>query len=183
MDQQRFVEKAIAVGACVKACGNIEVALEYIKERTSSSCLVPKTELVRRHSIVPYLERIGVKVITENFREREHIPGAGVTFANFAMADTGTLVLESTSEDIRLATSLPNMHFVLLDPSKILVDNLAAIKPMEDLQNREGACCIAYITGPSRTADIERVLTIGCHGPKELHILLVPNISSSFFEI
>jgi L-lactate dehydrogenase complex protein LldG len=98
------------------------------------------------------------------------------------MADSGTVVLESTDESIRLATTLPETHFVIVDPEKILEDNLSAVAPMTQMHMGDDPKFVAYITGPSRTADIERVLTIGCHGPRELHILLVNNVSSDLME-
>jgi L-lactate dehydrogenase complex protein LldG len=99
------------------------------------------------------------------------------------MADTGTVVLESTMENIRLATTLPEKHFVVVDPETILEDNLAAVEPMTRMHTGNAPRFVAYVTGPSRTADIERVLTIGCHGPRELHILVVAGVSSDPMEI
>ncbi len=83
---------------------------------------------------------------------------------------------------MRLATTLPEVHFILVDPATILGDNLAAAEPMTAFHQGSDPKFIAYITGPSRTADIERVLTIGCHGPREVHILLVEGISSDLME-
>ena len=107
----------------------------------------------------------------------------GLTGANFAFAATGTVVLESTSEDIRLATTLPEHHVVLLDPAKILEDDLAAVPYLRTFHQNSPRNYLAYITGPSRTADIERVLTIGVHGPKQLHILLFSGLSDNPLEM
>ncbi len=54
---------------------------------------------------------------------------------------------------------------------------------MRQMHERSPRNYVAYITGPSRTADIERVLTIGVHGPKELYILMVPGLSDDFMEM
>ena len=97
----------------------------------------------------------------------------GMSGCNFGIADTGSIVLESTDEPTRLASTLPEQHFVLLDPKKIVADGIEAVAPLRDLHRLGPRNFIAYITGPSRTADIERVLTIGVHGPKELHIILL----------
>ncbi|MFH0785510.1 MAG: lactate utilization protein [Pseudomonadota bacterium] len=178
----RFIESAKRVGAAVESKASLEEAVKYIAERTQGTILVPVTPLVIRHGLKTLLENAGVEVLNKRFRDSGQFPGAGITFSNFAMADTGTVVLESTDEDIRLATTLPEKHFVLVDPTTILADNLAAAAPMAALHQGNDPKFIAYITGPSRTADIERVLTIGCHGPRELHILLVENISNDLLE-
>jgi L-lactate dehydrogenase complex protein LldG len=178
----RFIESAKRVGAEVHSKLNLREAAAYIADKAPGTTLVPETPLADRHDLRTLLAEAGVKVFTKSFREAGHLPGAGVTFSNFAMADTGTVVLESTDENIRLATTLPEKHFILVDPATILEDNLAAVEPMTALHQGGAPKFIAYITGPSRTADIERVLTIGCHGPRELHILLVENISSDLLE-
>jgi L-lactate dehydrogenase complex protein LldG len=182
----RFIESAGRVGAEVVRMDSLQDAVTYIsasiREKAKGTTLVPETSLVRRHHLRALLSDAGVDVFTEKFRNAGQMPGAGVTFCNFCLADSGTVVLDSTDEEIRLATTLPEMHFILVDPATILDDNLAAIKPMTDLHQGHAPKFIAYITGPSRTADIERVLTIGCHGPREVHILLVSDISSDLSE-
>lgn len=179
---ERFIESAKRVGAAVEKKQNLEEAVGYIAALIKGTTLVPVTPLVIRHGLKDLLVGAGVEVLNKKFREGGLFPAAGVTFSNFAMADTGTVVLESTDENIRLATTIPEKHFIIVDPATILPDNLAAAAPMTELHQGSEAKFIAYITGPSRTADIERVLTIGCHGPRELHILLVENISSDLME-
>ena len=179
---ERFIESARRVGAEVLQMGTLQEATGYIKSKTTGNVLVPETPMVRRHHLRALLSEAGAEVFTGKFRNAGHFPGAGITFCNFCLADTGTVVLESTDEEMRLATTLPEKHFILVDPSKILRDNLAAVEPMTALHQGNEPKFIAYISGPSRTADIERVLTIGCHGPREVHILLVPGISSDVME-
>ncbi|MFO7812990.1 MAG: lactate utilization protein [Pelovirga sp.] len=178
-----FTESAGRVGATVTHYTTLEDAADYIGRTAVGRTLVPRTALADRFQLRSLLETAGVEVFAGSFRDAGQLPGAGITFCNFAMADTGTVVLDSTSEDIRLATTIPEVHFVLLDPAKILPDNLAATAPMNTLYEGSEPRFVAYITGPSRTADIERVLTIGCHGPRELHILLVPGVSDDLMEI
>jgi len=178
----RFIESAGRVGAEVLQMDSLQDAVTYIKDTAKGTTLVPETSLVRRHHLRALLSEAGVDVFTEKFRNAGQVPGAGVTFCNFCLADSGTVVLESTDEEIRLATTLPELHFILVDPATILEDNLATIEPITALHQGHEPKFIAYISGPSRTADIERVLTIGCHGPREVHILLVNDISSDLFE-
>ena len=179
---ERFIESAKRVGAEVLRMDNLKDAVTYIKEKATGTVLIPETPLVKRHHLRALLSEAGAEVFIGKFRNAGQLPGAGITFCNFCLADTGTVVLDSTDEEMRLATTLPEMHFILVDPAKILRDNLAAVEPMTAFHQGNAPKFIAYISGPSRTADIERVLTIGCHGPRELHILLVTGISSDVME-
>lgn len=178
-----FVEAAQKVGAEVLELQNITEAAQYVKDNSEGKILVPETVLSQKFNLRSELEKAGSDVFIGPFREAGQIPGAGVTFCNFAMADTGTVVLESTDESVRLATTLPEKHFVIVDPQTILEDNLAAVTPMTEMHKGAEPRFVAYITGPSRTADIERVLTIGCHGPRELHILVIEAVSSDIMEM
>jgi L-lactate dehydrogenase complex protein LldG len=180
---QRFMEASRRVGAEVVELESLQKAVDYVASKVNGRTLIPETVLSVKHDLKNLMIASGIDVFAGKFRDAGHVPAAGVTFCNFAMADTGTVVLESTDEDVRLATTLPDVHFVIVDPEKILQDNLAAAKPMSAMHIGSEPRFIAYITGPSRTADIERVLTIGCHGPRELHILVVPSVSSDIMEM
>ena len=180
---QKFIEAAQRVGAEVVELASLKDAAGYVASKSTGRTLVPDTPLAKKHGLAELIENAGIDVFAGDFRQAGHVPAAGVTFCNFAMADTGTVVLESTDEKIRLATTIPELHFVIVDPQKILKDNLEAIAPMTDMHRGSNPRFVAYITGPSRTADIERVLTIGCHGPRELHILVVESVSSDLMEM
>lgn len=185
-DQQqieRFVEIAEGAGAVIVPVDSITAAVDYLAQQVTGTILVPAFASGRRCRIAEALKSAGVDVVSEGFRVNAEQAEAGLTGVNFAIADTGSLALDSTDEDIRLATTLPVKHFALLDPNKIVADGLEAIKPMRQMHERSPRNYVAYITGPSRTADIERVLTIGVHGPKELYILMVPGLSDDFMEM
>ena len=94
---------------------------------------------------------------------------AGITGMSYALADTGSLVSDQTSINERLASTLPAIHIAIVATSNILEDKAAVFKKIRP----ENSSFIAFITGPSRTADIERVLTIGVHGPRRLVIVFV----------
>jgi L-lactate dehydrogenase complex protein LldG len=179
---QQFIDSAGRVGAEVRQMADLQEAVSYISEKAGGTTLVPATTLTARYDLHNLLSAAGIAVFTDDFRKAGHFVAAGVTFANFCLADSGTVVLESTAEAVRLATTLPEKHFILIDPASILGDNLAAAGPLRALHSGGAAKVIAYITGPSRTADIERVLTIGCHGPREVHILLVNGIAHDIME-
>jgi len=93
----------------------------------------------------------------------------GITAADWGVAQTGTLICDSSDAAQRLASTLPLIHIALLPANRIVADMATALSHVDPRKAR----FIAAITGPSRTADIERVLTIGVHGPKRLIILIV----------
>jgi L-lactate dehydrogenase complex protein LldG len=92
--------------------------------------------------------------------------------AETGIAETGTLVISCPSEEMRLATMICEYHVCVVHRSAIIADAFTAeqllLKHMCKTPNY-----MAFITGASRTADIERVLALGVHGPLELHILLL----------
>jgi len=97
----------------------------------------------------------------------------GITCADYALADTGTLVLVSGAEQHRLISLLPPVHVCLLDPRHIfasLTDFLA--REAYQGQDSQPPHAMTCITGPSRTADIELTITMGIHGPRALHVVL-----------
>ncbi len=94
----------------------------------------------------------------------------GITTAQAAIAETGTLILDSECERHRLVSLLPPVHIAIVDSKAICATLGDAIKTMR--KKSELSRAITLITGPSRTADIELTLTIGVHGPKELYVIV-----------
>ncbi len=93
----------------------------------------------------------------------------GVTAAQWAIAETGTLVLDMAAERHRLASLLPPVHVALLPQSRILCNLGEALKTLR----RPLSPTVTFVTGPSRTADIELQLVVGVHGPRELHVVVL----------
>lgn len=179
---EHFIQAARNVGAEVCALSSLQEFVAYVNERSDGTVLLPPCPSLERAGVSAMLKNAGTDVVEEDFRVRGATAVAGLTGANFGIAATGTIVLESTDEAVRIATTLPEKHFVLLDPRKILATADEAVTLLEDFHQKLPQTYLAYITGPSRTADIERVLTIGVHGPAELHILLLEGLSEDFME-
>jgi L-lactate dehydrogenase complex protein LldG len=99
----------------------------------------------------------------------------GISQVDWGKADTGTLVQDATAVEKRLVSTLPLIHIALIATSKILPDLPSLLSTIDPRQ----AGYISFITGPSRTADIERVLTIGVHGPQRLIIIAVDELGGS----
>jgi len=93
----------------------------------------------------------------------------GISTAQAAIAETGTLVLDSDCERHRLVSLVPPVHIAVVNASAI-VETLSDALTL--LQKKEISPAITFITGPSRTADIELTLAIGVHGPQELYVIV-----------
>jgi L-lactate utilization protein LutC len=95
----------------------------------------------------------------------------GITSADYALADTGTLVMLSSQSEARLVSLLPPVHIALVPRQRILtgLDELFTVLPLP----AEQTSSMVLITGPSRTADIEQILVRGVHGPGEIHVIVV----------
>ena len=131
------------------------------------------------------LEGLGLTVTTitqgegrsrESLRERIIAAGIGLTGADYAVAETGSVVIVPRKGLSRLVSLVPPVHLALVRPEDVLetLDDLFLLRRLE--YYREGGDMGSYlnfITGPSRTADIEQTLVVGVHGPKEAHLVLL----------
>jgi L-lactate dehydrogenase complex protein LldG len=100
----------------------------------------------------------------------------GISTAQAAIADTGTLVLDSACERNRLVSLVPPVHIAIIDASCIVETLGEALTLLR--KDNEISPAVTFITGPSRTADIELTLAIGVHGPQELFVII--NLAADF---
>lgn len=97
----------------------------------------------------------------------------GVVHAARGIASTGTCVVETDDEETRLETMLPETSVILLRKGDIVADLPDVADYLRARQADGKVSYTSFITGPSRTADIERVGAIGVHGPLVLHVILL----------
>jgi L-lactate dehydrogenase complex protein LldG len=114
--------------------------------------------------------RCGLRVESE-LRQLCAGTDVGITSADYALADTGTLVMLSSPSEARLISLLPPAHIAVVPSGRILsgLDELFATLPLP----ADGTSSMVLITGPSRTADIEQILVRGVHGPGKLAVVVV----------
>lgn len=128
----------------------------------------------------PYLRECGIPALPgvrsgvtdpEELRELCATLDAGITSADYALADTGTLVLFSSAAEARMISLLPPAHIAVVPRGRILsgLDELFSLVPLP----ADRSSAMVLITGPSRTADIEQILVRGVHGPGEFHVVVV----------
>lgn len=161
----QFQASAEAVGATIKRFISKEDAAAYVIALAAASP-VSKTHLPAE---------ISAALTGIDFSSKEKLPTARlcVSSAVAGIAATGSLLLDLADQLERTATALPPIHAVFVQASTIVADLYALQDTIAQLISSPGASCLSITTGPSRTADIERVLTIGVHGPKELHVLVL----------
>jgi L-lactate utilization protein LutC len=97
----------------------------------------------------------------------------GITAAQWGIADTGTLVLDGDAERHRLASLVPPVHVALLPASRLRATLGTVLAELAACDRDAMSRVVTFITGPSRTSDIELTLAIGVHGPGELHVIVV----------
>ena len=101
----------------------------------------------------------------------------GISQMDLGVADTGTLVQNASEVEQRLVSTLPPIHIAIVATGAIVPDLLTASSRFAPEDGAAGPpAYLSFITGPSRTADIERVLTIGVHGPERLVIVCVDEL-------
>ena len=98
---------------------------------------------------------------------------AGITECDALIAQTGSVLVTSRSAGGRALSVLPPHHVVLARREQLLSDLLAGFELLKRKYSDNYPSFISFITGPSRTGDIERILVLGAHGPKRLTILLL----------
>ena len=128
--------------------------------------------------VPPEPEKI-TEIVREVMRDYFIKADVGISGANLGIAESGTLVIVSNEGNARLATSLPRIHIALLSAEKI-VETVEEASTLIKVLTRSATgqkitSYVSFITGPSRTADIEKKLIFGAHGPKELHIIILDN--------
>lgn len=177
---QHFVDRATEVGARVSGPMTPDEATRQVVElflaaRARTALLSPDLNGLRE-PIAEALVRAGAKLVEDPAPEAAAQADAGVSTAVLAVAETGSVVVAGNDLLPRLATMLPLVHIVLVEQRSLVSSLDEAGDFLRRLTAGEGmppARNVSIITGPSRTADIEKTLSVGVHGPRDLHIVLI----------
>ncbi|MDE2768207.1 MAG: LUD domain-containing protein [Chloroflexota bacterium] len=148
-------------------------ALHIVRERAA--------ELISRATgeDLPPDPDVLVGAAARHLRSRFIEAGAGITGANALVAATGTVMLVCNEGNTRLASALPPVHIVIAGIDKLVPTLADATTMLESLpRSATGqpiSTYVSFISGPSRSADIELSLSMGVHGPRHVHIVLLDN--------
>jgi L-lactate dehydrogenase complex protein LldG len=179
---ERFESESIRIGARFYRADSAHVAFQHIesvcKARDAKRIVGWQAQAIADVGLRERLKERGVEFLTET-TGREFIRTAeaadiGISGVDYALADTGTLVLLAGKGQARSISLLPPVHIAIVRPRQIL-SGLSDLFPIlrADAKSRDLSSAITFITGPSRTADIELTLVVGVHGPQQLHVILL----------
>lgn len=120
-----------------------------------------------------------VKLARKELRKFFIEADVGISGANLAIAETGSLAIVSNEGNARLVTSLPPVHIAVVTAEKFVETLEQAATLIKALvlasSGLKLTAYVSFITGTSRTTDIEKQLVTGVHGPEELHIIILDN--------
>ena len=148
---------------------NIHSALQsLIAEQNIRKVAVWNTPRLNQLQITNSLSSLGVELISPN-SDKHTIAQCdlGITEAEYLLPETGTLVLLSSAEKPRAVSLAPRVHLAIVNPSMLRADMPQVFAEAKDSNY------LVFITGPSRTADIELTVTLGVHGPKNLYVWML----------
>ncbi|HMR64320.1 MAG TPA: lactate utilization protein [Anaerolineae bacterium] len=159
-----------------------QTILHIMRQRNATNIISWQAEALGLPGLRETLQAAGITISSE------HLPAqgearrskladiddvkVGLTGALGGLADTGAVALVSGPGRSRLASLLPPVHIALL-PRTSLYPSLPAFLAAHPETTAQGSNLV-FIAGPSRTADIELTLTMGVHGPAEIHVIIVP---------
>jgi L-lactate dehydrogenase complex protein LldF len=161
---QRFADELSALDGDFTLCSSANVAQLIFDEleKLGISTIFSWDKDFLPEGLIDDLEIKGITVTEALDSEVK----AGISGAEAAIAETGTLVLPSGKGRPQFVSLTPEVHIAILRASDILQDLSAALQ----LPAMSQSAAVSLISGPSRTADIEMTLTLGVHGPRKIHV-------------
>jgi L-lactate dehydrogenase complex protein LldG len=123
-------------------------------------------------------ESDGISTKKEREQLRQHVIDSyiGITSADFCMADTATLVTRTRPGQARSVSLVPSIHIGVIYLDQIIWDlkELYALLNFDPEVSQEGLTnCMTFISGPSKTADVEATMVQGAHGPREVYVYVI----------
>lgn len=160
-----------------------ELLNRILEHDRASGVVLSRNPLLGRLKLRSILDEAGIPswVCTSDaepasYRDHCFSAAAGITGVDFALAESGSLVVSSVTEGAQLSSLAPPIHIAfylrrqVVESLEEVLDGVAkSAEPSESIGGRS----IVLITGTSRTADIEQILIRGVHGPREVHAVLV----------
>jgi L-lactate dehydrogenase complex protein LldG len=177
----RFIEELEVLGGHGRRVGSLDEAREYVldlaRERDAKLLVRWDVEELDELGVDAPLAEAGVEVVVwrdlADFREVAGKAEVVLSTAEWAIAETGTLVLEGGPGKGRTVTLLPPTYVAVVPVERILRTVPEAIEKYAGGEAGGLPANVCFHTGPSRSGDIEMSLFVGMHGPGDVHVILV----------
>ncbi|MCB0431067.1 MAG: LUD domain-containing protein [Flavobacteriales bacterium] len=164
-----FAQAFVAVGGQFQFCESLEDLADGLRSILQEKkwdhfhCFEQNLKEVLDKMNLPYIDN------KEKFDEIE----ACITTCEFLVARTGTIVTSSAKSSGRKLPAFTPAHIVIASSNQLLYNMDDCLEALRKKYDQQVPSMISAITGPSRTADIEKTLIIGAHGPKEIYVFLL----------
>jgi L-lactate dehydrogenase complex protein LldG len=183
---ERLAEEVIAVGGQASIVPNLAAAglrlVELLRESDAASAICWQHDVLERLQLRDLLNNAGVAML--DFSSLSGLPeteqrrmllaaDVGITSCDAAIAETGTLMMCSGPGRERLASLIAPMHIAVVERSQIVPDLLDAFALLARAEKDGLPSNVTFITGPSKTGDIELQLTTGVHGPAKWRVIVI----------
>jgi len=190
----KFEEELGKVSGCahrVSSPGELDETLErLLKTYETKRVVLSRNPILVQAEVPVKLRKLGITATVwpegpgqasdsgpaTEFRQEAFSAEVGITGVDWVLAESGTLVLSSQTEGAQMASLAPPVHIALYRRSQVLASLEEVLERLPVLPDASAAApgrSIVFVTGVSRTADIEQILIRGVHGPRELHAILV----------
>jgi len=162
------IKKLSGVSQRISPSGIADALKALVAEQQIQKATVWDSPYLKRLGVAHSLQTLGMELVSPNANEHEMAQcDLGITEADYLLPETGTLVLRSSAEKPRGVSLLPRVHLAIVRPEMLRADMHQVFAEAKDSHY------LVFITGPSRTADIELTVTLGVHGPKNLYVWIV----------
>ncbi len=178
---ESFSQAIIAAGGTAIMAENKEDALKRLKaileELGIKTVVMSKDRWTRYLGLKSLVKASGIEILElkkdrEQYKDACFTAHAGITGADYALADTGTIVITHSENNARLLSLAPETHIALVRKDRLFPDiDTMVVDIMKEGETMPSA--ISLITGPSLTADIALQPTYGMHGPKRVYVVFV----------
>lgn len=162
------LEKLSGVGQRLAPAGIASALKTLVVENNIRKAAVWDTPDLRQLQITDHLSALGVEIVSPTAEKHELAQcDLGITKADYLLPETGTIVLHASAEMPRAVSLAPRIHLAIVHPEMLRPDM------HQVFAEGKGNNYLVFVTGPSRTADIELTTTLGVHGPKELYVWML----------
>jgi L-lactate dehydrogenase complex protein LldG len=160
-----------------EAC--VQELLRLVATKATHRLLLGAGKLIDHLDLANRLKNAGTEVTLVNeldshsCRDPFFAADIGVSGVDCLVAETGSVVLHSGSIQPRSLSLLPPVHIAIAERNQLVADLFDLFPSSQDKSEQTLPSCITFITGPSKTGDIELKLVTGVHGPGEIHVILL----------